>query len=149
MNKIIVIGVMLLFLGSSIPTLAKNQSSLSKTISLSSASSAEDYIVYIGAGIFRKHVGGNFGFGWQMEVDDTGNKNITGVFYEKETTLSGKDISNETDPFSLKPDTGFGVGSFSMLRLPPIKIISLTVVVENMTYSKSGYEIGPFVLLVG
>ena len=47
MKKIIVVGVILLFLGSSVPALAKTQSFISKTIPSISTSSAEDYKVYI------------------------------------------------------------------------------------------------------
>jgi len=148
MKKIIVVGVILLFLGSSIPALATTQSSLSKTIPSISTSSSEDYKVYIGAGFYREHEG-KFGWGWHMTVEDTGDTNITGVMYDKETTLSGKVVDNGSGPFSLIPGMSVGAASVSLLDFHPITLINLTVVVGNMTYSKSGYGIGPFVLLVG
>jgi hypothetical protein len=147
MKKIIVVGVILLFLGSSVPALAKTQSSLSKTIPSISALSAEDYQVYIGAGINREYEG-KFGLGWHMTVMNSGDTNITGTTYNKETTLFGKVVDNGSGPFSLLPGTGFSVGS-ALLDFHPISFINLTVVVGNMTYSKSGYGIGPFVLLLG
>jgi hypothetical protein len=147
MKKIIVVGIILLFLGSSVPALAKTQFSLSRTTSSISASLAEDYQVYIGAGINREYEG-KFGLGWHMTVMNTGDTNITGATYNKETTLFGKVVDNGSRPFSLIPDMGFSEGSAS-LDFHPITLINLTVVVENMTYSKSGYGIGPFVLLMG
>jgi hypothetical protein len=140
-------AVVLLVLGSSVPALAKTQSSLSKTIPSISASLSEDYQVYIGAGINREHEG-KFGLGWHITVENTGDTNITGAMYNKETTLFGKVVDNGSGPFSLIPGMGISVGSWS-LDFHPITLINLTVVVENMTHSKSGYGIGPFVLLVG
>jgi len=149
MKKIIVVGIILLFLGSSVPALAKTQSSLSKTIPSISALSAEDYQVYIGAGINRYYGEGKFGWGWHMTVENTGDTNITGAMYNKETTLSGKIVDNGSGTFSLRPGFGTGLGTVILLDFHPITLINLTVVVENMTYSKSGYGIGPFVLIVG
>jgi len=148
MKKIIVVGVILLFLSSSVPALAKTQSSLSKTIPSISVSSAESYKVYIGAGIFRMYWG-KFGLGWHMTVVNTGDTNITGVMNCTETTLSGKYITGGGGPFSLMPVQIDGLSVCGFFVLPPIKLINLTIVVENMTYSKTGYEIGPFVLLMG
>jgi hypothetical protein len=106
-----------------------------------------DYNVYIGAGFFREH-GGKFGLGWHMTVENTGDTNVTGVMYENETTLTGKVISNGSGPFSITPCMSVSTGGCSFLDLHPIELINLTVQIGNMTYSKSGYEIGPFVLLV-
>jgi hypothetical protein len=142
-------AVVLLVMGSSVPAVAKTQSSLSKTIPLISALYAEDYQVYIGAGINRMYGEGKFGWGWHMTVKNSGNKNITGAWYENITTLSGEVIGNGYSNFSIQPGVGEGIGSVYLLDFHPITRINLRVVVENMTYSKSGYEIGPFVLLVG
>jgi len=148
MKKIIVIVVILLFLGSSVPAFAKYQFSLSKTTSLISASQVENYTVYIGAGIHRENHEGKFGWGWHMTVWNSGDTNITGFMYSEETTLSGELISYGTGNFSLRPDSGASSGSVTLVDLHPINLIDLTVVVENITYSKSGYGIGPFVLIV-
>ncbi|MBE3122904.1 MAG: hypothetical protein IMZ53_00240 [Thermoplasmata archaeon] len=139
-------AVVLLVLGSSVPALAKPQSSLPKTIISSISTSSEDYKVYIGAGINREYGEGKFGLGWHMTVENTGDTNINGFTYDKETTLLGKLVDNGSGPFSLLPGTGFSVGSW-LLDFHPISFINLTVVVGNMTYSKSGYGIGPFVLM--
>jgi hypothetical protein len=149
MKKIIVVGVILLFLGSSVPALAKTHSSLPKTIISSISTSSEDYQVYIGAGINRMYGEGKFGWGWHMTVQNTGDTNITGAWYENITTLSGEVIGNGYSTFSIQPGVGEGIGSVTLLDFHPITLINLTVVVENMTYSKTGYEIGPFVLLIG
>jgi hypothetical protein len=149
MKKIIVVGIILLFLGSSVPALAKTHSSLPKTTISSISTSSEDYEVYIGAGINRMYGEGKFGWGWHMFVENTGDTNITGAWYENTTTLSGEVIGNGYTPFSIPPGVGEGPGSVTLLDFHPITLINLTVVVENMTYSKSGYEIGPFVILIG
>jgi len=139
-------AVVLLVLGSSGPTSAHNHFSLSKVIPSSSALLAEDYQVYIGAGIIREYEG-KFGLGWHITVMNIGDTNITGSMYSKEITLFGKVIDNWSGLFSLKPGIGFSTASAG-LDFHPITLINLTVVVENMTYSKSGYGVGPFVLLV-
>ena len=149
MKKIIVVGIILLFLGSSVPALAKTHSSLPETIISSISTSSEDYQVYSGAGIIGFYSERNFGLGWHMSVENTGDTNITGAFIENFTTLSGKVIGNSYNTFSLGPGIGTGVGAANLLDFHPITRITLTVVVENMTYSKTGYMIGPFVLLTG
>ncbi len=148
MKKILVIGMILLFLGSSVPALANTPSSLSKTIPSISASSAEDYTVYIGAGINRMYGDGKFGFGWHMTVQNTGDTTITGTWLDKTTTLSGKVLGIGNVTFSIEPGIGEGSGCANIVDFHPLTLLTLTVVIGNMTYSKSGYEIGPFVLLV-
>jgi hypothetical protein len=149
MKKIIVVGIILLFLGSSVPAVAKTHSSLPETIISSISTSSEDYQVYIGAGMFSIYGERKFGFGWHTGVLNTGDTNITGAFIENYTTLSGKVIGNSYNTFSLGPGIGTGEGAANLLDFPPITRITLTVVVENMTYTKTGFEIGPFVLLTG
>jgi hypothetical protein len=146
MKKMLVLGIVMLVFGSSVPALARTQSSLSTTISTDPASTIEDYKVYIGAGILREHEG-KVGFGYHMTVENTGDTNITGFTYENCTTLFGKEYSNG-QPFSLQPQTGFSIGSWVILDFKPITRITLTVIVGNVTYSKTGYEIGPLMLLV-
>jgi len=142
-------AVVFLVLGSNVPAVARTQSSLPTTIISSISASSEEYKVYIGAGTHRMYGEGKFGWGWHMTVMNTGDTNVTGYMYSEETTLSGELISYGTGNFSLLPGFGSSIGSVTLVDLHPINLIVLTVVVENMTYSKSGYGIGPFVLLVG
>jgi hypothetical protein len=133
MKKILVVGVILLFLGSSIPALAKTQSS-------------EHYKVYIGAGVYREHEG-KIGYGWHMTVENDGDTTITFVMSYNETTLSGKVLFNGSyPPFSLPPGGWATAGGADFY---PIVRIYLTVEVGNMTYTKSGFEVGSFIFLVG
>ncbi|MFA5102762.1 MAG: hypothetical protein WC525_06375 [Candidatus Thermoplasmatota archaeon] len=139
--------VVFLVLGSSVPVIARTQSSLAKTMPSISPSSAANYEVYIGAGIIRQYEQ-KFGLGWHMTVMNTGDTNITGSTSSKEITLFGKIVDNWSQPFSLGPGIGTSIGS-AVLDFHPITLITLTVVVENISYSKYGYGIGPFVLLPG
>ena len=141
-------AVVLLVLGSSVSVLAKTNFSFSNAIPSFSALSSENYQVYIGAGIIRKYEQ-KIGLGYHMTVMNIGDTNITGSMNSKESTLFGKDIYNWSGPFSLPSGTSISSSSVNLLDFHPITHINLTVVVENMTYSKSGYGIGPFVLLVG
>jgi len=84
-----------------------------------------------------------------MSVENTGDTNITGAWIENFTTLSGQVIGTSYNTFFMEPGIGEGGGSAMLLPFHPITRITLTVVVENMTYSKTGYMIGPFVLLTG
>ena len=141
-------AVVLLLLCSSVSVLAKTNFSFSEKIPSISALSSENYQMYIGAGFFRKYEG-KFGLGWHMIVKNTGDTTITGAMYDKTTTLFGEVICYGYGPFSIPP--GFEIGSAGCILYDfhPINRIDLTVVVENMSYSRSGYEIGPFVLLIG
>jgi hypothetical protein len=139
-------AVVLLVLGSSVPALAQTHFSLSKVIPSNSALLAEDYQVYIGAGMLRAQ--GKFGFGWNMTVVNTGDTPINGVFYMTTMTLSREVICDEITPFSITyPIISVGFRG-ATIDLHPINFINLSVEIGNMTYSKSGFEIGPFVLLV-
>jgi len=142
-------AVVLLVLGSNGPAFAKTQSSLPTTILSLISTSSEEYEVHIGAGIHRLNGEGKFGWGWHTTVKNTGDTNITGFMYDKETTLSGKVISYGSGPFSLVPGMSVSAGTVNLLDFHPITLINLTVVVGNMTYSRSGYGIGPFVFLAG
>jgi len=133
MKKIIVVGIILLFIGSSIPALAKTQSS-------------EHYKVYIGAGTYREHEG-KIGYGYHMTVENDGDTTITVVRFYNETTLSGKVLfNNSLPPISLGPG---GYIFWGGTNFHPIARIYLTVVVGNITYSKTGFMIGVFVIIVG
>ncbi len=143
-----ILAVVLLVLCSSVSVLAKSNFSLSKTIPSFSALSSENYEIYIGAGVFRRYEG-KFGLGWHMTVINTGDTTITGTMHDKTTTLFGEVINSGYGSFSVP--AGFEIGTVGLMLLDfhPINHIDLTVEVGNMTYSRSGYEIGPFVLLVG
>jgi hypothetical protein len=148
MNKIFAVGIMLLFLGSSIPALAKTTYVGAKTTPSHAASSAVNYTVYIGAGIFRHHEE-KFGWGWHEAVMNTGDTNITVYTNETETTIFGKLIGYNSGNFTLRPGMGSGGGSVALLDFHPFERLTLTIRIENTTFSKSGYMIGPFVLFVG
>jgi hypothetical protein len=139
-----ILTIVLLLAGASIPVGATTQPVVSNP-----AASAQAYIVYIGAGFFRINGEGNFGMGWHTTVENTGDTNITGFMYNEETTLSGKIVDYGNGSFSLWPGMSVGTSSAILLDFHPITRITLTVIVENTTYSKSGYSIGPFVLLTG
>jgi hypothetical protein len=155
MKKIIVLGIILvILLGSSISALAQTHYTSSKTESSISVSSGEDYDVYIGAGMFRFDKAelfrkeGKFGFGWYMLIEKTGDTPINGICYMKTMTLSGKVICDEFYPFSIDDPVIAVAFSGATGGFPPINYINLSVEIGNMTYSRSGYEIGLFVLLV-
>jgi hypothetical protein len=158
-RKLVVVGIIcitvLLVLSSGVSALVQTRYSLSDAKSSISVSSGEDYKVWIRAGMFRYDsyvLGwfheGKFGLGWDMMVYNTGDTNISGFFQVKITKLNGEPIGNNTRPFSIEPDGGSGIGGATIFDLHPIICINLTVEIGNTTYSKSGYEIGPFVLLV-
>lgn len=140
-------AVVLLLLGASVPVVARTQSSYPQTRLSSVTASSEEYEVYIGAGIIWQYEQ-RFGLGWHITVMNNGDTNISGATSSKEMTLFGNIVDNWSEPFSLRPDVGFSIGS-AVIDFHPLTFITLTVVVENITYSKSGYGIGPFVFLVG
>jgi hypothetical protein len=157
-RKLVVVGIIclsvLFVLNSNASAFTQTDFILNKTESPISVSSGEEYKVWIRAGMFRYDsyvLGwfheGKFGLGWDMMVYNTGDTIISGVLSCKTTKLNGEPIFDKILPFSVEPDFGKGLGGIT-LELCPINFINLTVQVGDMTYSKSGYEIGPFVVLV-
>jgi hypothetical protein len=147
MKKLLVVVVILLFLGSSIPALAKTQPFTSEIIPSIDISSTEDYKVCIGAGFF--HSEGKFGLGYNMSVKNICDQNLSGIFRIKTTTFYNVKIREIERSFSVQPGYIRGLHGFLILNYPWIHLVYLTVQIENTTYSKSGYTIGPLVLLRG
>ncbi|MFH1101972.1 MAG: hypothetical protein V1726_08075 [Methanobacteriota archaeon] len=132
LRKGLAAGIILLFLGISIPSI--------------SASSNEDITIYISAGIFRERYG-TFGLGYVVRVYNNGDDNITGVCYVNRTTRFGEIIRCEAISFMISNLISFGTVGVTIFDGHPINLISLTVKVEDRIVTKSGYEIGPFVLI--
>ena len=110
----------------------------------------EHYDISIGTGMNRFHE--HFGIGYNISVYNTGDQVLTGVMYANLTPLFGEPVPllNDSMQFSLPPGWGAGMGGWSLgfpLRYSLFRI-ELTVIIGNMIYSKSGYEIGPFVFLI-
>ncbi len=135
-------------MSSNVSALAQTHFTLSKTESSISVSSGEDYEVYIGAGWLRDVGNGTFGLGWHMTVNNIGDTNISGFMYCKTTKLNGKLIGDEIYPFFLAySNESITVGGW-IIDFIPINFIELSVKIGDKTYSRSGYEIGSFVLMV-
>ena len=132
LRKELAVGIILLFLGISIPSI--------------SASSNEDITIYISAGIFRERCG-TFGLGYVVRVYNNGDDNITGIFYVNRTTRFGEIIRCEAVSFMISHIISFRTVDVNIFDGHPINLISLTVKVRDRIVTKSGYEIGPFVLI--
>ncbi len=132
LTKELAVGIILLLLGISIPTL--------------SATSNEDVTISISAGILRKRPG-TFGLGFIIRVENNGNDTLTGMCYINRTTRSGDMIRSVEFSFRIDPLIDFGTGGVGIFDGHPINLISFTVRIEDTIVTKSGYEIGPFVLI--
>lgn len=112
-----------------------------------SALYTDDIEYYISAGIARQRWG-KIGLGYIVLVRNNGEDNIEGVCYVNQTTLSGEKILNSRTNFMIGPSCEFGKTGFTIINPSIINKIDITLKVENISLSKSGYEIGPIVVLM-
>ena len=127
---------LLLFLGLSISPLVN-------------ALSEEDFEYYITAGVLRKRWG-NVGLGYNVVVVNFGESIISGVCYINQTTLTGESITGfpKVYFFNIGHLVEWGANGFTILDYHPINKIEITLKVEDIMLTKSGYEIGPIVVLL-
>jgi len=104
-----------------------------------------DIEITISAGVIRNKWG-NIGFGWVIKVDNNCNHNITGFCIIDYYTLSGDFIRSEMANFHLGPLFVFGYEGINIIDFPPINRLTITVEADSKTASRSGIEIGPFVI---
>ena len=116
-------------------------------IPTSSALYTDDIEYYISAGIVRQRWG-KIGWGYIVIVRNNGEDNIKGVCYVNRTTLSGEKILNSRGNFTIGPNCEYGEQGFTIIGTPIINKIDITLKVENISLSKSGYEICPIVVLM-
>ena len=112
-----------------------------------SALHTDDIEYYISAGIARQRWG-KIGWGYIVLVRNNGGDTIKGVCYVNRTTLSGEKILNTRGNFTIGPSCEFGEKGFTIIGSPIINKIDITLKVENISLSKSGYEICPIVVLM-
>jgi hypothetical protein len=131
--KSLVVGVIVLFIGMIVfPSML--------------ASPQDDIKIYIYAGFFR-YTRGRFGIGFGFDVKNQGNENISGHFQIDFYKLSGDLINREEGTYNLEPSHGYSYGSIDN-EFPPINYLKITVEAGGYNISRSGVEIGPFVLLL-
>jgi hypothetical protein len=111
------------------------------------ASSQDDIKINISAGIYRERWG-RFGLGWAFIVRNKGEETIFGQCEINYYTLSWDEIRIETGHFYVEPFIDFGYGQINYIDFPPINYITITVEAGGYNISRSGLEIGPFVLLL-
>jgi hypothetical protein len=80
-------------------------------------------------------------------VYNNGDDNITGIFYANRTTRSGEIIRCVEISFTISHIISFGTVDVNIFDGHPINLMSLTVKVGDRFVTKSGYEIGSFVLI--
>ena len=131
-NKGLVAGIILLLIGMSIPS--------------TSASSNEDISINISAGMLRKEWG-RFGLGYCIVVANHGDEKITGISYVNYSMLSGQHLGSDMVIFTVNPLCEHVIQTCSSGMLP-VKRMFVTVIVEDVVATKSGYEVGPFVFLL-
>jgi hypothetical protein len=131
--KALAVAVILLFIGFGVqPAIATSQ---------------DDIKIYASAGIYRNRWG-RFGLGWVLMILNHGNETIFGECEIKYYTLSLDEIRNETGHFSVGPFMGLVYEQINFIDFPPINYINITVEAGGYNISRSGIEIGPFVLLL-
>lgn len=113
-----------------------------------SAFSNNDYECFITAGIFRERWG-RIGFGYSVLVINKGQNTIYGTCFINHTTLSGGKLFFSKGNFTIFSGCDFGVNGFNIYRILNINRIEITLKIEDIIVSKSGYELGPLCILMG
>jgi hypothetical protein len=131
LKKCITLGIILLFLGMSVLSIC--------------ASSNENIKIYISAGQLFPQRERTFGLGYVIGVKNNNDFNITGICYINHITLTGKIFSCERMPIKIPPFWSIELSGIDFDR--PLNLLFFTVEVENITVTKSAFEVGPFVLV--
>ncbi len=139
-KKSIAGGIILLFLlVSIIPIVISNESEQSTLI-------YDDIEINIRAGIKGK-TNGRYGLGWSVIVKNNLNDTFEGTINVTWKTITGKNVFNENGTFKLIPYVELGIKQVDWIHFPyPFLYIDIIVNVEEINTSKSGIEIGPFVI---
>jgi hypothetical protein len=140
LNKSLSIGIILLFIVSSfIPIVIGNESEQATLI-------YDDIEINIRAGI-KGITNGRYGLGWSVIVKNNLNDTFEGTINVTWKTITGKNVFNENGTFKLIPYVEFGIKQVDWIHLPyPFLYIDIIVNIEEINTSKSGIEIGPFVI---
>jgi len=110
-------------------------------------SNFDDIEIEIYAGVYDK-TNGNIGLGWIVSIVNNLNESIDGYINASWNELTGKTIRFDNSTFYLSahhPKIDYQYIDF--LHFPHLIVyITATVQTNNLTYTKSGIEIGPIVL---
>ena len=140
LKKELAVGIILIFILSSlIPIVIGNEAEQSTLI-------YDDIEINIRAGI-KGITNGRYGLGWSVIVKNNLNDTFEGTINVTWHTITVKNASNENGTFKLIPYVEFGIKQVDWVHFPfPIMSLTITVKVVDIVVSRSGIEIGPFVI---
>jgi len=132
MKKLMVVGIIILLVGMSVPSTA--------------ATLNDDVKITISAGFLRQKWG-KVGIGLCIEVINKIYNNLSGICIIEYYKISGEFIRKLEVKFELSSNTVFGYSYFNLFDSAKINRLAIKVSVDNTTAIRSGIEIGPFVIL--
>ena len=140
-KKGLVVTCLLLIIGLIfLPSLSADESNSGNTLIY------DDIEINIRAGI-KGLTNGRYGLGWSVIVENNLNDTFEGTINVTWHTITGKNAFNENGTFKLIPYVEFGIEQVDWIHFPyPFLYIDIIVNVEEINTSKSGIEIGPFVI---
>jgi len=142
LKKSVAVGIILLFLLSSlIPVVSSNKLNSNRVVHVD-----DDIEIKIYAGVNEK-TNGNYGLGWVVSIKYNQSESIIGTCNITWQTLQGDYIGFSNSTFDLIPNGEIKISGVDWIHFPyPLLYIDIIVNVEEINTSKSGIEIGPFVI---
>lgn len=105
-----------------------------------------DIHIDIYAGVYG-HTGGNAGLGWVIYVHNNGSSTVQVTYEIRWDTLRGTTVREEGLTFNVTPHMDTCVAGVEWIHFPfPILRIAISVQTQNITVSRNGVEIFPFVI---
>jgi len=144
LRRYIVTGIVLLFLFSSlIPVVSGNNLNSNRVVHVN-----DDIDVKIYAGVYRSDIESRMGLGFAISICNNLNETINGTIEISSDNLRGQNVRFELWSFNLSaylpPVILCGI---DWVHFPfPIITLTITVKAVGIVVSRSGMEIGPFVI---
>lgn len=106
----------------------------------------ENIEIGIYAGVYG-HTDGNAGLGWVVSVYNSGNNTVNVTYEIRWANLRGAPVRSEEGTFNVNPHMVVQFVGIDWVHPPfPVLRITISVQTQNVTVSRSGIEVFPFVI---
>ena len=141
-KKPLAVGIILLFIGIAYaPSITADNSKINNMIYVD-----DDIEIKIFAGVNEK-TNGNYGLGWVVSIKYNQSESIIGTCNITLQTLQGEYIGFSNSTLDLIPNGEIKISGIDWIHFPyPIISLTITVKAVDIIVSRSGIEIGPFVI---
>ena len=142
LKKELTVGIILIFILSSlIPVVSSNKLNSNRVVHVD-----DDIEIKIYAGVYGR-TQGRIGLGWVISISHNLSGNIHFIINLSWYNLRGQNVRFEMYHFNLSPHPPILFKGVEWIHFPyPIMSLTITVKAVDIIVSRSGIEIGPFVI---